>query len=174
RVQDRKRASPCFILRATLMLHVGPDPVFSARVSESVAVLRYGAFGSDRAQYVNHEILLTSCRPSELSEGPPYARIVSCLLHLLHLSYLNSLKLGVNALDSWSPNSLGKLVDSNNNRSAFVNRSLELVCAFLYLTMDKSGLYRLSRPAQILNSLQEISSVSLKGSRQRFEIVASG
>src|SRR2546425_12734365 len=156
------------------MLHVEPYPVFSERFSESIADLAHSAVGSDRAQDVSHEILLTSCRPSELSEGPPYARIVSCLLHLLHLSYLNSLKLGVDALDSWSPTSLCKLVDSNNNRSAFVNRFLELVCAFLYLTMDKSGLYRLSRPSQILNFLQEISRVSLKGSCQRFEIVASG
>src|SRR5207245_3164543 len=132
RVQDRKRASPCFILRATLMLHVGPDPVFSARVSESVAVLRYGAFGSDRAQYVSHEILLTSCRPSELSEGPPYARIVSCLLHLLHLSYLNSLKIGVDALEFRSAIYLCKLVDSDNNRLAFVHHFLIPVIAFLY------------------------------------------
>src|SRR5947209_1921641 len=68
----------------------------------------------------------------------------------------------------------GAGADSNNNRSAFVNRFLERVCAFLYLTMDKSGLYRLSRPSQILNFLQEISRVSLKGSCQRFEIIASG
>src|SRR3989475_10490210 len=101
-------------------------------------------------------------------------RCISRCFHLLQLSYLNSLKLGVDALDFWSATPLRKLVDSDNNRSAFVNRFLEPVRTFLYLAMDKTGLYRLSRPSQILNFLQEISRVSLKGSRQRFEIEASG
>src|SRR3989442_7557846 len=156
------------------MLHVEPYPVFSERFSESIADLAHGAVGPDRAQYVSHKILLTSCRPSERFEGLLYARIVSRLLHLLHLSYLNSLKLGVDALDFWSATPLRKLVDSDNNRSAFVNRFLEPVRTFLYLAMDKTGLYRLSRPSQILNFLQEISRASLKGSRQRFKIEASG
>src|SRR2546422_2377485 len=101
-------------------------------------------------------------------------RCISRCFHLLQLSYLNSLKLWIDALDFWLATPLSKLVDSNNNRSAFINRFLEPVSAFLYLTMDKSGLYRLSRPSQILNFLQEISRVSLKGSCQRFEIIASG
>src|SRR5207245_1269183 len=101
-------------------------------------------------------------------------RMIHPLFLSLHLSYLNSLKLGLDALDFSSATPLRKLVDSDNNRSAFVNRFLEPVRTFLYLAMDKTGLYRLSRPSQILNFLQEISRASLKGSRQRFKIEASG
>src|SRR2546428_4116913 len=113
-------------------------------------------------------------RSRETSKSFFDLRCISRCFHLLQLSCLNSLKLGVDALDFWSATPLRKLVDSNNNRLAFVNRFLEPVGALLYLTMDKSGLYRLSRPSQILNFLQEISRLRLKGSCQRFQIVASG
>src|SRR3989442_5035832 len=113
-------------------------------------------------------------RSRETSKSIFDLRCISRCFHRLQLSYLNSLKLWIDALDFWLAASLSKLVDSNNNRSAFINRFLEPVSAFLYLAMDKSGLYRFSRTASIFHFLQEISRLRLKGSRQRFEIEASG
>src|SRR5437899_11705383 len=100
-------------------------------------------------------------RSRETSKSIFDLRCISRCFHLLHLSYLNSLKLGVDALDFWSAIPLRKLVDSDNNRSAFVKRFLEPVRTFIYPAFDNTGLYPLSRPYHILNLLQELIGASL-------------
>src|SRR5712664_1455787 len=98
---------------------------------------------------------------------------ISGRFHLLQLSDLSPLKLGIDALDPRLAPPFSKPVDSDDNRLAFVDRFLEPVGALLDLPMDKSGFYRFSSATKVLHFFQETCCLGFKVPCQIFQIVAS-